>query len=226
VKKINLSLSFAVWVLIGLFAVTYHREYLSPVFEPGIPSKQDQINWDELTREVRPPLNPEFEKLSDRERDGLRGRVREIRYYCVDFIERDGRYFKREDAFSKSHFFTILYDKDGKQIKTENKLPAKCGYNPPSKFIYDDRGLHIEVTTYNDDASILTRAVYNHDADGKPVEDLVYYGDGSLKKQTIYKYRFDAQGNWIEQIPIYLIDTSGKLDVSIGSYRRIIYYKN
>jgi hypothetical protein len=189
-------------------------------------SSEIEVNWDKIRIPIRPLLNPDFEKLPDRDRVGLRGSVKSVRTNAAAFIEKSGVYKRRHVS---PFYEDTFYDKDGEayKIKNNRKLGLGCGNEmlPLKREIYNDKGLLIaEIYFSGKNASIKTKTLYTYDADGNILTDSKVDGDGLLKWMQVYEYKLDSYGNWIEKIPVIVVGDD-KRDIVQGVCRQITYYK-
>jgi hypothetical protein len=187
-----------------------------------------EVNWDKIRTPIRPLLNPDFEKLPDKDRVGLRGPVKSVRTNSAEFIEKDDQYKRTKISPNYEEDF---YDTSGGRFKVETNRRLRmleCGNGPPPppiKEVYNDKGLLIaEIYFSGKNASIKTKTLYTYDDDGNILTDSKFDGDGFLKWMQVYEYKLDSYGNWIEKIPVVVVG-GDKRDIVQGYYRRITYYK-
>jgi hypothetical protein len=156
-------------------------------------------NWRELLEPVRPPLEPDVFALSDKERDGLLGPVKQVRE-GYQFTSADHPEWNSEwaNAPESDYYRTISYDVNG--IKVSDVRRPGCGTHPPEKTIYDTKGRVVECITYTDDAVADRRVLLSYDFRGWLIE-ANEYGDGATHWRLTYEYVVDSRGNWISQIP-------------------------
>ena len=134
---------------------------------------------------------------SDRVRDGLVGPVRRVRTEVVKISTVAGK--SVEDA-KRVVLETAEYDVKG--VKTQNQ------YFPIS-------------------GNTLTgREVYKYDERGNISEMTLLNTDGSLLSKEVYKYEFDAIGNWVKMTTSVAVVENGKVDFEPTevTYRTIFYY--
>jgi hypothetical protein len=187
-----------------------------------------EVNWDKIRTPIKPILNPDFEKLPDKDRDGLRGPVKSVRTNSAAFIEKGGEYKRTNISPSYEEEF---YDTSGGRFKVETNRRLRgelCGNGPPPppiKEVYNDKGLLIgELYFSGKNASIKTKTFYTYDADGQILTASRFDGDGLLLWMQVYEYRLDSYGNWIEKIPVIVVGDD-KRDIVQGFCRQITYYK-
>jgi hypothetical protein len=183
-----------------------------------------EMNWEMLRTPIRPALNPDFEALSDKERDGLRGSVKTVRTNSTSFIERNGVYKRLHTSPIYEHVF---YDKDGEVYQVGGNRKSGCGneLRPLIREIYSDRGrLIAEIHFTGQSNAIQSKTTYSYDTDGKLLKVSTFDGEGLIEEQKVYKYKFDSYGNWVEQISIPSGQNLQTGDRYYGQYRKILYY--
>lgn len=134
---------------------------------------------------------------SDRARDGLTGPVRRVRTEVAKLSNASGK--SVEDP-QRVLLETAEYDVKG--VKTHNQ------YFPVSG------------------ATLTGREVYKYDDKGNISEMTLLNADGSLLSKEVYKYEFDAIGNWIKMTTSVAVVENGKIEFepSEVTYRTIFYY--
>ena len=130
----------------------------------------------------------------DRDRESLRGAVKKVETYRVEFVLKD-------DAIIEQKHPWIINSFD-----TEGKLSERIVYHSDGNvnrdvYSYDIKGENVECKTYYSDFRIknLTRVqtyVHTFDNKGNLVEREVFEDDGSRSTRFVYEY--DAKGNKIE----------------------------
>jgi hypothetical protein len=205
---------------IGLYGAAYWTLYHLPETDPELSPLPEKI------ADFRPGLRAEFKNLSDCERDGLRGQVNLIYEQYATFVYQDGG-FERVKEPDRDTGRSIRYDIAGE--KRHDRTVGDCGLPDPRKSIYDDRGWLIERISFKNfeegDKSIDSRITYTYDENGRLIESNSYDGAGKFAGKTFYQYRFDARGNWLEQICISAGQGLQVGDRYYGSYRRITYHQ-
>jgi periplasmic protein TonB len=133
---------------------------------------------------------------TDRTKDGLVGPVRRVRTEVVKLANQEGKIVEGKRALLE----VAAYDVKG--TKTENQYFPVAGGNLTGKEVYkyDDKGNISEMTSLND--------------------------DGSLMSKEIYKYEFDFAGNWNKMTASVAVVDGGKFtfEPSEITYRAIMYY--
>jgi hypothetical protein len=213
---ITVTITFIIGFYTTAFKFFYHR-----------PETNSQISpRDKKLGDVRPPLNSEFEKFTERERDGLRGPVKMVHEQFATFIYQEGSFKRVKEGDTQVSRMTI-YDFNGR--KTRDQQVPTCGNADPTKHIYDQRGFLIERIDFKnfeeEDRTITSRVTYNYDIQGNLIELYGYDGEGKLQGKRAYNYKFDAYGNWIEQIPTSADQALSEGERTYGQYRKITYYK-
>ena len=134
---------------------------------------------------------------SDRARDGLSGPVRRVRTEVVKLSNASGK--SVEDP-KRVLLETAEYDVKG--VKTQNQ------YFPVSG------------------ATLTGREVYKYDDKGNISEMTLLNADGSLLSKEVYKYEFDAMGNWVKMTTSVAVVENGKIEFEPTevTYRTIFYY--
>jgi TonB family protein len=134
---------------------------------------------------------------TDRARDGLVGPVRRVRTEVVKLSIVGG---KSIEDNKRTLLETAEYDLKG--VKTQNQ------YFPVS-------------------GSTLTgREVYRYDDKGNISEMTLVNADGSLVSKEVYKYDFDAIGNWVKMTTSLAVVENGRVgfEPTEVTYRTIFYY--
>ncbi len=133
---------------------------------------------------------------SDRIKDGLVGPVRRVRTEVVRLASLDGRIVEGKRALLE----VVAYDIKGNKV--ENKYYPVAGGTLTGKEVYkyDDKGNISEMTSLNDDGSLLSRETY--------------------------KYEFDFAGNWNKMTASVAVVEGGRVtfEPTEITYRAIMYY--
>jgi hypothetical protein len=152
---------------------------------------------------------------SDRERDGLAGRVKEIRIFTGFVDSDDGRYQEPDRRLFES---AVWYNRKGKKVK--EKLPWTCGNDLPSKPVYDDTGKLVERDILNGNGNGLWgKVTYTYDSNGVLAQSDEYDGKGVLYRTWTYSYQYDAYGNWIHQV-LWVHDATSRVLFDANSVLR------
>ena len=133
---------------------------------------------------------------SDRIRDGLAGPVRRVRTEVAKLSNINGRPTEEKRVLLE----VAAYDIKGG--KTENQYFPVAGSNLTGK------------------------EVYKYDDKGNISEMIMVNGDGSLLSREVYKYDYDAVGNWTRMTTSVAVIEAGKVtfEPSEVTYRAITYY--
>lgn len=133
---------------------------------------------------------------SDRVRDGLTGPVRRVRTEVAKLSNINGKPTEEKRVLLEVAAYNI------KGGKTENQYFPVAGSNLTGKEVYkyDDKGNISEMTLIN--------------------------ADGSLLSTEVYKYDYDAIGNWTKMTTSVAVIEGGKVifEPSEVTYRLITYY--
>lgn len=153
---------------------------------------------------------------ADRERDGLKGKVKSVRVEMSQTARRDGR-----DVEDVRKLMEVRnYDEQGNRTEELRYSFVKGSLEERTVFSRDAAGNQLRVTygpngimtsravdsfdrmghptesiTYDPNGAVIRRGVSRYDANGRPIEGLMYNGDGSLSNKTIYLY--DPQGKYL-----------------------------
>jgi len=134
---------------------------------------------------------------SDRARDGLLGPVRRVRTEVVKLSAVAG---KTVEDSKRVVLETAEYDLKG--AKTQNQYFPIEG------------------------AALTGREVYKYDEKGNISEMTLVGADGSLVSKEVYKYDYDAVGNWVKMTASVAVVENGRIsfEPSEVTYRTIFYY--
>jgi TonB family protein len=133
---------------------------------------------------------------TDRARDGFTGPVRRVRTEIAKLTSAGGKLEEGKRLLLE----TAEYDANG--VKTQNQLYPVT--NSP----------------------LTGREVYKYDDKGNISEMTLMNKDGSLLSREVYKYEFDAVGNWVKMITSVLVIDNGKIELEPTeiTHRTIFYY--
>jgi TonB family protein len=133
---------------------------------------------------------------TEREQDGLAGPVRRVKTETAKITVKGGQPFEGPRAVLE----TTTYDQKGNRVDNAYFLSAGGSLTGKENYKYDERGNIVEMTL--------------HDA------------DGSLIAKEVYKYEFDAVGNWVKMTTAVAVIEGGKVtfEPSEVTYRTISYY--
>jgi YD repeat-containing protein len=133
---------------------------------------------------------------SEREQDGLNGRVRRVRVETAKVIIKDGKLLEGSRVLGG----ITTYDINGRKV---DSVAYPVESSAPSG-----------------------REQYRYDDNGNITEMIVRGADGSILTKEIYQYDFDAVGNWKKMNTSVAVFEDGKLSfepVEV-TYRTITYY--
>jgi TonB family protein len=133
---------------------------------------------------------------SDRIKDGFVGPVRRVRTEVVKLATLDGRLVEGKRALLE----VVAYDIKGNKVENQYFPVAGGTLTGKEVYKYDDKGNISEMTSVNDDGSLLSRETY--------------------------KYEFDFAGNWNKMIASVAVIEGGRstFEPSEITYRAIMYY--
>lgn len=92
--------------------------------------------------------------------------------------------------------------------------------------LYDERGRRVENETYPVGGDPAGQEIHSYDAQGNLAETIVRDARGATLSRTVYKYEFDAYGNWVKMTASVAVLNAGKVafePVEITN-RNITYY--
>ena len=91
---------------------------------------------------------------------------------------------------------TYKYDKKGNKIE-DNSYDSDGSLNSKTTYKYDEKGNNIEKNNYDSDGSLNSKTTYKYDEKGNMIE---YNTDGRFGEKYTYKYEYDKNNNWIQQV--------------------------
>ena len=150
-------------------------------------------------------------KPTDREIDGLKGKVKSVKIQEYKAISNSNEIVKGE---KKDTYTMYKYDKRGNKIEI-SKYNSDESLDYKGIYKYDKKGNRIEESYYVSDGSLNSKIIYKYDDKGNKIEESHYKPDGSLDYKYIFKY--DDKGNYIEE-------SYYNYDVSL-EYKKITEYK-
>jgi len=147
--------------------------------------------------------NAQTNKKTDWERDGLKGKVKNIvesNYAAVDKLGKIAKGDEYPPSFGFSNSVITTYDSAGNVIIGEYYAIQIFSYR------YDDYGNRIENNNYSiEDSTLVMKIVYQNDIAGNAIEEHVYsdeYSDvyhvKALRLSTKSTHLYDEHGNTIE----------------------------
>jgi TonB family protein len=144
------------------------------------------------------PQNQDLQQLTDREMEGLAGRVRRVHTETVKVSRRGTEMVEGKPVLLEAS----TYDASGKKIDTiYHENPNAVPLTGQEKYKYDAKGNIVEMTLF--------------DKDGK-----------SILTHEKYEYEFDSNGNWTKMITYVAVITNGQIayEKSEITHRTIAYY--
>ncbi len=155
---------------------------------------------------------------TDREQEQLKGEVKTVAAYRIEFSLKDGKHEPSKRISWYSHSFNpegnliqrLTYDPSGNILErivyNFDSKGRKIGYDEyhtikgelikvPRKHVYtlDDNGNRIEYRVFESNGNPAGRFTYKYDSNGNKIEDGYYYYTGIFGGKTIYTY--DGKGN-------------------------------
>jgi len=141
---------------------------------------------------------------TDRERDGLRGAIKKVETYLVDFLPQG-------DVIVEQKRPWVINSYNVKGNRSEQIVHLQDGNVHTDVYIYDAEGRNVECRTYSNatDKTLDKYQKYVHRFDDKSnmIERIVTEFDGSSTARFVYKY--DAKGNKIEYRNYYYTGALG-----------------
>jgi ketosteroid isomerase-like protein len=133
---------------------------------------------------------------SNREQDGLVGPVNRVRTETSELFLRSGKLSEGPRELLE----LTTYDQQGNRVDNVFYLVSSNAQVGREEYAYDDKGNIGELTVRDDNNSIQSREVY--------------------------KYEYDALGNWTRMLTSRIVDVGGKLvqQPAKATYRSITYY--
>ena len=131
------------------------------------------------------------EKKNDLTEENLKGKVKSIKETTYKAVDKFGQ-IEKGDVLN--NYFNI-YNEKGNKIE-DNFYDSDGNLSSKDTYEYDEKGNNIEKNNYDSDGSLNSKTTYKYDKKGNKIEDNSYDSDGSLNSKTTYKY--DEKGNMIE----------------------------
>jgi hypothetical protein len=132
---------------------------------------------------------------NDLTKDNFLGKVKSVREFTYDPVEKFGKIIKRE--ISKRYGNQTKFNENGNQIEI-NRYNSDGRLNYKKTYKYDDRGYKTETNEYGFYGSLRGKSTYEYDDKGNQTKENNYNSDGSLDYQKTYEY--DDKGNKTKQI--------------------------
>jgi hypothetical protein len=135
---------------------------------------------------------------TDRERESLRGAVKKVETYLIEFLPADNGIVEQ-----KRPWVINSYNVEGN--RSEQIVYLQDGNVHTDVYIYNAEGKNVECRTYSNAADKtldkFQRYIHKFDDNGNMIERIVTESGGSLTARFVYKY--DARGNKIEERNYY-----------------------
>ena len=152
---------------------------------------------------------------TDAEKEGLKGKVKQIRQKHYKAFERDGNVYLgvMEGESYENKNKTRTYNEGGKELEN-------ISFSPDGTFhttIFNEKGKETEITYYNSAGVVSTRNTRTYNADDDLIEMIEYDGEGEVTAKSLMTYL--AKGKYLTS------DTLDKDDVIIR-HNISIYDKN
>jgi TonB family protein len=141
--------------------------------------------------------NQELDQLSDREMEGLLGKVRRVHTETIKVIRKGDQAVEGKPVLLEAS----TYDPTGKKIDTVyHENPNAVQLTGEEKYKYDEKGNMVEMTLLSKTGAILSKEKY--------------------------EYEFDPVGNWTKMITYIAVITNGNIsyEKSEVTNRTIAYY--
>ena len=127
--------------------------------------------------------------MTDRETDGLKGKVKSVRVESAHVSKRDGQAFESSRRLQSE----ATYDEKGNKLE-EIRYNSRGAIEERVVSGRDEKG-HPTKTQYKADGTIASKWVFNYDAKGKMTGGAQYAADGTLQLKMVRE--FDANGKFI-----------------------------
>ena len=135
------------------------------------------------------------EKKNDLTEKNLKGKVKSIKETPYEAVDKFGQIEKGNVLYDDYTSFTI-YDEKGNIIE-ENYYDSDGNLSSKDTYEYDEKGNNIEKNNYDSDGSLNSKTTYKYDEKGNMIE---YNTDGRFGEKYTYKYEYDKNNNWIQQV--------------------------
>lgn len=136
--------------------------------------------------------DPAREKKTDVEKDGLKGKVKQVTLNCFYANEKSGEIIKEKKCDDNN--YSVIYNEKGKKI--ELTVHSSGWRNEKRLFKYDIKGNLSELHLFDADNKLLSKFIDNRDEKGNKIETNLYDADNNLINRQTYKC--DDNGNEIE----------------------------
>ena len=169
------------------------------------------------------------EKKNDLTEENLKGKVKSITENTYEAVDKFGQIEKGDVLVDSSAVYTDdghfkIYNEKGNKIE-ENYYNSNGSLIYKNTYKYDEKGNKIEENYYNSNGRLYSKTTYKYDEKGNIIEknnydsnDLFnkttykydekgntieinnYNSDGRLDSKYTYKYKYDKNNNWIQQV--------------------------
>lgn len=164
-----------------------------------------------------------FENVSLYEYDGAHRLVRALHYNAVQVINRNLYRYDEAGRLSRERFErNYQYDVAGSQMVRTDRFDI--GYEVA--LVYDAQG-HVREKVVSDlRGRRQGRSEFFYDDHGNQNEERIYNGKGRVTDRKVYRYEYDAVGNWITEVLQWWEVTDGRESIKQSSIRErsISYY--
>jgi YD repeat-containing protein len=109
---------------------------------------------------------------------------------------------------------TSTFDDNGNKTSSGFKADGSLS----SKVAYNDKGVILSQTHYNQEGDITRTISYRYDEDRNLIEQTFLNGDGSILSKHSHVFEYDDNKNWVNQMNAELDDPKDILT------REIVYY--
>ncbi|MDL2254664.1 hypothetical protein LJB78_00080 [Bacteroidales bacterium OttesenSCG-928-J16] len=138
-----------------------------------------------------------------------KGEALEHRSFVGDILKEAGKYeYDSDGNIAAAFFYNASGEMESKEYFQYNEkgfLTEKRILSPENQiencFIYkrDKKGNMLEMKFFRKDMEPGGTYSYQRDKKGNIVEEHFYHSNGTLLNKTIFRYKYDKQGNWIEK---------------------------
>jgi hypothetical protein len=132
-------------------------------------------------------------KKTDIEKDGLNGKVKQVKLDCFDADEKSGNPIQEKRCDDNNYL--VVYNDKGNRI--ELSVHSSGWRDEKRLFKYDNNEKLIELNVFDANNNLSGKFTYYYDINGNKIVSKFYGTDNILKNRQTYKY--DDKGNAIEQ---------------------------
>ncbi|MCC6144958.1 MAG: hypothetical protein IT368_14220 [Candidatus Hydrogenedentes bacterium] len=166
-----------------------------------------------------------FANVSLYEYDDTHRRTRGLHYNGVQVINRNLYTYDAWGRVVRERFErNYTYGGPGDRIVMTDRFDA--GYDVA--ILYDEQGAVREKVVSDLQGRRQGRSKFHYDDHGNQNEERIFNAAGGLTDRKVYRYEYDAVGNWIQEVLEWWQVTDGleRLKQSSFRARNIAYYKN